>query len=117
MNTISNQLPSLASTLASLAAQTQTASDSTISSFAEPDTGSVPASDTLQVSGSTGETDVQATAREIALQNRFSALEDSSSALTANNSAAALLGSAPDNAASSQANLSAGNVLSLLSES
>jgi hypothetical protein len=122
MNSISNQLPSLADSLASLAAQTQSASDNSIAAFAEPDTTasaatSDPTSDTLQLSGSSGETELQITARDVALQNRFSVLADSSAALTATNAATSLLGSSASNATAAQANLSAGNVLNLLAES
>jgi hypothetical protein len=60
---------------------------------------------------------MQITARDVALQNRFSALADPSSALTATNAASSILGTSPSVATAAQANLSAGNVLNLLAES
>jgi hypothetical protein len=115
MSTITNQLPSLASTLLQLTAQTQPANiaDLDLDSTTSGSSSNADLADTLNLSNSSI-SDLEAQAQQIASQNQSSALTTSEQAFSANLAAIAALSSDPAQAQAAQGTQDSSSVLSLV---
>jgi hypothetical protein len=116
MSTIQNNLSSLAQSLASLSAQTQSAPAAPADDSSSSGLSLAQGTDTLTLSAGSSAGDLDATASLIARQNLASVLADPASALAANQSAASLIVAQPDSALTAQGSPSGASVLNLIAE-